>query len=107
MIEFEINRGIENEIEFKGLKGRYVYISGLGIGVSLFGGIFLTIIGLPNLLSSLLAGLGIVGTSIYAYHQNKENGRWGKDKKSAKKMYPKGIIRREYVFDKLVKRGDE
>lgn len=107
MTEYQVNRGIENEIEFKGLKGKYVYIAGLGIGASLFGGIFLTIIGLPNIFSSVLAGFGILGSTVYAFQQNKVNGRWGKDKKLAQKMYPTGIIRRKYIFDKLAKSKNE
>jgi Domain of unknown function (DUF4133) len=103
MTYHKINRGVENEIEFKGLKGRYVYISGLGIGGSLFGGIFLTIIGFPNILSSIFAGVGAIGTTIYAFQQNKRNGRWGKDKKIAQGMYPTSMKRQNYFFDKLVK----
>jgi Domain of unknown function (DUF4133) len=103
MTSHKINRGVENEIEFKGLKGRYVYISGLGIGGSLFGGIFLTIIGVPNILSSIFAGVGAIGTTIYAFQQNKRNGRWGKDKKIAQGMYPTSMKRQNYFFDKLVK----
>lgn len=107
MTEYSINRGVENEIEFKGLKGKYVYILSLGIGTSLFGGIFLTIIGLPNIASSILAGIGIISSTAYAFRQNKKNGRWGRDKKMAKNMYPAGIVRRKYIFDKLLKKSNE
>ncbi|AFK05589.1 conjugative transposon protein TraF (plasmid) [Emticicia oligotrophica DSM 17448] len=107
MIEYKINRGVENEIEFKGLKGKYVYIFSIGIGASLFGGIFLTIIGLPNIVSSILAGIGIIGSTVYAFQQNKIYGRWGRDKKLAQNMYPAGIVRRKYIFDKLLKKSNE
>jgi hypothetical protein len=94
MVEYEINRGVSNEIEFRGLRGKYVYYTALGVGLSLFTGIVLSILGIPNF---VMVGITAIagGTSTYwGYTENKKYGRWGRTKLEAQSKMPKVLFRK-------------
>lgn len=93
MKEFEVIRGVSNEIEFKGLRGKYVYYLALGIGAVIFLGILLSVLGIPSLLMLIFIGSLIAGISYWVYSQNKKFGRWGKIKSAAKTKVPKVLYR--------------
>ena len=98
MVAFEVNRGVENEIEFRGLKGKYVYYTGLGIGASIFTGIMLSIFGLPNFIMVVFVTLGITISTYWGYNENKKYGKWGTTKLEARNKLPKVLYRN---FDSL------
>lgn len=88
MPHYEVIRGADNEIEFAGLKGKYVYYLFGGLaGVVLMGLIFFLI--LP---SSTLAGLltlsGAAGVFYFSFQYNKKYGRWGMEKQKIQKQLP-------------------
>lgn len=93
MVAFEINRGVENEIEFRGLRGKYVYYTALGIGLSIFLGIFLSIFGLPNFIMVVFVTTGIGGSTYWGYNENKKYGKWGRTKLEAQSKLPKVLYR--------------
>jgi Domain of unknown function (DUF4133) len=103
MILFEINRGVENEIEFRGLRGKYVYYTALGVGTSLFTGIILSIFGLPNYIMIVLVAIGIGISTYWGYDENKKYGKWGRTKLAAKNKLPKVLYRSYDSLQKLSK----
>lgn len=98
MVAFEINRGVENEIEFRGLRGKYVYYTALGIGITIFAGILLSIFGLPNLIMIVFVAIGIGGSTYWGYKENKKYGKWGKTKLETQNKLPKVLYR---TYDSL------
>jgi hypothetical protein len=92
MPQYEVIRGADNEIEFAGLKGKYVYYLFGGLaGVVLLGLLFFLI--LP---SSTLAGiLTIIGAATvfyFTFQWNKKYGRWGMEKGKIQKQLPDFIV---------------
>lgn len=92
MPQYEVIRGADNEIEFQGLKGKYVYYLFGGLaGVVLMGLLFFLL--LP---SSTLAGLltlsGAAGVFYLSFQWNKKYGRWGMEKQKIQKQLPAFVI---------------
>jgi hypothetical protein len=94
MIEYEINRGVSNEIEFRGLRGKYVYYTTLGVGLSLFSGIVLSVLGIPNFVMVVIIAISIGASTYWGYAENKKYGRWGRTKLEAKLKIPKVLFRK-------------
>lgn len=88
MKSFPVFRGVDNEIEFKGLRGKYFYYAAVGIVVSIFLTLFLYIIGLNPLLAISVLLLGAGSTLFYTYDANKRHGRWGTVKLAVKNQKP-------------------
>ncbi|QHT65394.1 DUF4133 domain-containing protein [Rhodocytophaga rosea] len=94
MPQYEVIRGADNEIEFQGLKGKYVYYLFGGLaGVVLMGLLFFLL--LP---SSTLAGLltlsGAAGVFYLSFQWNKKYGRWGMEKQKIQKQLPGYVVMR-------------
>lgn len=88
---YKINKGINQSIEFKGLKAQYIWYLGGGIIVLLivFAGLF--IIGLP---SYLCVGLiGVLGTVLVMkiYSLSRKYGEYGMMKALARRQIPKSV----------------
>jgi hypothetical protein len=88
---YQINKGINQSIEFKGLKAQYIWYLGGGVIVLLFLFSFMYIIGLPSLVC-----IGIIGTSgallvIKVYKMSHKYGEHGMMKALAKRQIPKAI----------------
>lgn len=88
MKSFSVFRGVDNEIEFRGLRGRYFYYAAIGIIVSIFLTLFLYIIGLNTLIAISVLVIGSAGTLYYTYDANKRHGRWGETKLAVKNHKP-------------------
>ena len=89
---YQINKGINKSIEFKGLKAQYIWWLGGGMLVLLILFAAMYFIGLNSFI-----GLGIVlvmgaGWFVYVYRLSNEHGEYGMMKKLAKTKVP-GIIR--------------
>lgn len=90
-IVYKVNKGINQTIEFKGLKAQYIWYLGGGIIVLLivFAGLF--IIGLP---SYLCVGLiGVLGTLLVmkTYALSRKYGEHGMMKALARRQLPKAL----------------
>lgn len=88
MKSFPVFRGVDNEIEFKGLRGKHFYYAAIGTVVSIFLTLFLYIIGLNPLLAISVLLLGAGSTLFYCYDANKRHGRWGEMKLAIKNQKP-------------------
>ena len=85
-------RGVDNEIEFKGFRGKYFYYA----AACLVGAIFLTmmlyVFGV-HIIITLVLLVTIGGGGVYYFHnQNETYGRWGDVKNSLKSLKPKGVV---------------
>ncbi len=101
---FEINRGINKPIEFKGLKAQYIwYLGGAVAGLLILFSI-LYIAGVPS-----LACVGIaLGAGTFAvlriYKMSNTYGEYGLMKVFARRQLPKAVLlrsRRVFLFRKL------
>lgn len=88
---YKVNKGINQSIEFKGLKAQYIWYLGGGIIflMILFAALF--IIGLPSLVCVGL--IGVLGTLLIVkiYGLSRKYGEHGMMKALAKKQVPKAI----------------
>jgi hypothetical protein len=88
---YQINKGINQSIEFKGLKAQYIWYLGGGIIVLmiLFAGMY--IIGLPSFVC--VAIIGVAGTLLVLkiYKMSSKYGQHGLMKALAKRQVPKAI----------------
>ncbi|MFP9097770.1 DUF4133 domain-containing protein [Flavobacterium sp. RHBU_24] len=88
---YKVNKGINQSIEFKGLKAQYIWYLGAGIIALLiiFAGLF--ILGLPSLLCvGLIAGLGTL-LIIKTYSLSRKYGEHGMMKAFARRQLPKAL----------------
>lgn len=85
---YAIHRGVDNEIEFRGLRGKHFYYAAICVIATLFMGLFLYMVGMPPVLT--LAFLGVVGgaTLWFIFRNNKRYGRWGDVKQSVRAQKP-------------------
>ena len=88
---YKINKGINQSIEFKGLKAQYIWYLGGGIILLMILFAPLFIIGLPSLVCVGL--IGILGTVlvIKIYALSRKYGEHGMMKALAKKQLPKAL----------------
>ncbi|WP_433780493.1 DUF4133 domain-containing protein [Flavobacterium anhuiense] len=99
---YSINKGINQSIEFKGLKAQYIwYLGGGVVGLMILFAV-MHIIGIPS-----LACVGIIGTAgailvFKIYRMSNTYGEYGMMKALAKKQIPKWIkVYSRAVFIKL------
>src|ERR1700712_3246424 len=85
------NKGIGKETEFKGFHGNYIYyMAGVALG-SFFLFIFLYLIGIPALISTLVVVIVFFAGITYLYRLNKKYGLHGLVQRRAKERRPKYI----------------
>ena len=88
---YQINKGINQSIEFKGLKAQYIWYLGGGVIVLLFLFSALYIIGFPSLVC-----VGVVGGSgtilvVKVYKMSHKYGEHGMMKALAKRQVPEAV----------------
>lgn len=93
MKRYSIYRGIDNEIEFKGLRGRYFYYAAGGAVGFIMTTLLLHILGVPILFNIVFLGSGLVASYLIPTSYNKSHGRWGFDKLPVRSLQPKHIVR--------------
>lgn len=88
---YQINKGINQSIEFKGLKAQYIWYLGGGIVILMILFAILYFIGLPSYLC--VAIIGAIGALmvIKIYRMSHKYGEYGLMKALAKKQLPKAI----------------
>jgi Domain of unknown function (DUF4133) len=88
---YQVNKGINQSIEFKGLKAQYIwYLGGAVIGLMVIFAV-LYIIGLPSLMC--VGFIGVAGTLavMHIYRLSHKYGEYGMMKALAKKQLPKAL----------------
>ena len=101
MKEFIIFKGVDHEIEFKGLRGKYFYLGAIGGVGSIFSCLILVIIGIPSIVVFLLLLLLLSATISAAFHLSKKYGRWGMEKQPVQERKPH-FIHQKMPFHKIV-----
>lgn len=88
---YKVNKGINQSIEFKGLKAQYIWYLGGGVIVLMILFAALFILGLPSLVCVGL--IGILGTLLIVkiYSLSRKYGEHGMMKALAKKQLPKAL----------------
>lgn len=88
---YQINKGINQSIEFKGLKAQYIWYLGGGVVFLMILFAVIYIIGLPSMICIGL--IGILGTVLIVkiYGMSNQYGEYGLMKSLAKKQIPKSI----------------
>jgi hypothetical protein len=85
---YQINKGINKPVEFKGLKAQYIWYLGGGLLVLLIGFAILYICGVnPFVCLGIIITAG-VGLFMYVYKLSRTYGEHGMMKKVAKKNIP-------------------
>lgn len=86
---YQINKGINQSIEFKGLKAQYIWYLGGGVVGLMIVFAILFFIGIPSLIC--VAFIGIAGTVMFVkiYKMSRLYGEYGMMKAIAKKQIPK------------------
>jgi hypothetical protein len=88
---YQINKGINQSIEFKGLKAQYIWYLGGGVIVLLFLFSAMYIIGLPSFICiGIIGGLGTL-LIMKVYKMSHKYGEHGMMKALAKKQVPKAV----------------
>jgi glucan phosphoethanolaminetransferase (alkaline phosphatase superfamily) len=98
---YQINKGINKPIEFKGLKAQYIWYLGIGLVLLLFVFAIMYIAGL-NIFICLVI-IFSAGTALFmqVYKMSRTYGQYGLMKKVARKAVPKVI--KSYSIVKLKK----
>lgn len=88
---YKINKGINQSIEFKGLKAQYIWYLGGGIIVLMILFAAMYIAGLPSFLC--VGIIGICGTLwvLKIYQMSRKYGQYGMMKTLAKRQIPKAV----------------
>ena len=99
---YQINKGISQSIEFKGLKAQYIWYLGGGVVALMILFAVLYIAGIPSLICIGL--IGILGTLLVMkiYAMSRQYGEFGLMKALAKKQLPLFIkVKSRDVFIKI------
>lgn len=88
---YQINKGINQSIEFKGLKAQYIWYLGGGIIVLMILFAVMYIMGLPSFIC--IAIIGTAGTLwvLKIYKMSHKYGQYGMMKTLAKRQIPKAV----------------
>ncbi|WP_202390766.1 DUF4133 domain-containing protein [Flavobacterium sp. Sd200] len=86
---YQVNKGINQSIEFKGLKAQYIWYLGGAVVVLMVVFAIMYIIGLPSLVC--VGVIGVAGTLsvMHIYRLSHKYGEYGLMKALAKKQLPK------------------
>lgn len=96
---YQINKGINQSIEFKGLKAQYIWYLGGGLVVLLIVFAILYVIGLPSLLCVAIIVAAAAILIIQVYSMSGKYGEHGLMKMLARKQVPEVLkIRSRKVF---------
>ncbi|GAA3772942.1 DUF4133 domain-containing protein [Flavobacterium ginsengiterrae] len=98
---YQINKGINQSIEFKGLKAQYIwYLGGGVVGLMIFFAV-LFIVGIPSLVCVALIGTAGTVMVIKIYKMSRLYGEFGMMKALAARQIPKCVkVRSRAVFIK-------
>lgn len=88
---YRINKGINQSIEFKGLKAQYIWYLGGGVVLLmiLFAGMY--ILGVPSLVCIGIIGLCGTGLVVKTYQMSHKYGEHGMMKVFAKRQVPTAV----------------
>lgn len=91
MVSYNINKGINRPIEFKGLKAQYIYYLAIGLAILLVSFAILYITGVP--IYVCVATITIAGSALFwfVFRYSHEYGEHGMMKAMARRQVPEAI----------------
>ena len=98
---YQINKGINKPIEFKGLKAQYIWYLGGGLVILMIMFAILYIAGIKIFICLIIIFSAGTALFMYVYKMSRTYGQYGLMKKIAKKAVPKVI--KSYSIVKLKK----
>lgn len=107
---YKINKGINQSIEFKGLKAQYIWYLGGGVVGLLILYSLMYIIGLPTVVCLVVICISGVLLVMKVYRMSHKYGEHGLMKELARKRIPKVVVvrsRKVFMLDKGGKSGTE
>jgi hypothetical protein len=90
-ISYTINKGINQPVQFKGLKAQYIGYLGGGLLILLVLFAILYIIGINTLICLGIIGLAGTGLFVYVFRLSRVYGEHGLMKQQAKRHLPKVV----------------
>lgn len=106
-MEYQINKGAGNPIEFKGLKSQYLFIFAGGLVAVLLAVIILYVVGVNQW---ICIPFGVISGSLLVWVTFRLNTRYGEHglmKLLAEKRYPRYLIHRKRLFRLLTQKRKE
>jgi hypothetical protein len=88
---YQINKGINQSIEFKGLKAQYIWYLGGGVVVLMILFAAMYIVGLPSFVCVAIIGISGTLLVLYIYRMSHKYGEHGMMKALAKRQVPKAV----------------
>jgi hypothetical protein len=88
---YQINKGINQSIEFKGLKAQYIWYLGGGVVALMILFAAMYIIGVPSFVCVVIIGISGALLVLYIYRMSHKYGEHGMMKALAKRQIPKAI----------------
>ncbi|WP_348823354.1 DUF4133 domain-containing protein [Flavobacterium aestuarii] len=88
---YQINKGINQSIEFKGLKAQYIWYLGGGVVALMIQFATMYIIGVPSFVCVVIIGILGALLVLYIYRMSHKYGEHGMMKALAKRQIPKAI----------------
>ena len=88
---YQINKGINQSIEFKGLKAQYIWYLGGGVIVLMILFAIMYIAGLPSIICVVIIGISGALWVLKIYKMSQKYGEHGMMKALAKRQIPKAV----------------
>jgi hypothetical protein len=103
-LSYDINKGINRPIEFRGLKAQYIYYLAVGLAVLLVDFAIMYISGLPVYLNVAVTGLAGSGLFFGVYRYSHKYGEHGLMKAISFRQVPAALkCRTRELFKRLAK----
>ncbi len=97
-MEYSINKGVGNSVEFKGLKSQYLFIFAGGLLAVFIVFVILYMIGIAQW---VCIGFGVIAASVLVWLTFSLNGKYGEHglmKLMALKQHPRYLINRKMTY---------
>ena len=105
MARYNLNKGVDRTVEFKGLRAQYLFHLFGGLGAVFMIVVFMFMLGLNPYVTTFLAIVMATAVISLVYRMNHKYGRFGLIKLSARRSRPKFIIVRRGIYS-IFKRKD-
>lgn len=94
----KVIKGVDDEIEFKGFKGRYFYQLATTIGVTLFLTFFFYTVGFSSIILLIISLITNVIAFVFIKTRMEKNGKWGHIHSQHTKRKPTYILHNQAFY---------
>ncbi|MFR3524859.1 MAG: DUF4133 domain-containing protein [Bacteroides uniformis] len=103
-MEYQVNKGAGNPIEFKGLKSQYLFVFAGGLAVVLLVVVILYLAGVDQWICIPFGGISGSLLVWVTFRLNARYGEHGLMKRLAERRHPRYLIHRKRIFRLFTKR---